>query len=172
MQPERFSGAWCGSERSAVFACMACAALAELSALLCRPRHLRYWNVDDEAGYELAGIQAHELGAAVGYCEFCGADCFLSAGSICGRVGRTAQSPQASGVDTGCVGSASSCHGCVDALDRRRGYRDADGACCTLVAIWFMFRLPRTNASMQSIYRKTGQLSSDELELVVEEAAH
>ena len=36
------------------------------------------------------------------------------------------------------------------------GYRDADGACCTLVAIWFMFRLPRMNASMQSIYRKTG----------------
>ncbi len=46
------------------------------------------------------------------------------------------------------------------------------GACCVLVAIWFTFRLPRMNASMQSIYCKTGQLPSDELEPVAEEAAH
>ncbi len=46
------------------------------------------------------------------------------------------------------------------------------GACCLLAALWFTFRLPRMNAAMQSIYRKTGQLSSDELEPVAEEAAH
>jgi hypothetical protein len=46
------------------------------------------------------------------------------------------------------------------------------GTCCTLVAIWFTFRLPRMNAVMQLIYHKTAQLPSDELEPVAEEAAH
>jgi MFS family permease len=38
------------------------------------------------------------------------------------------------------------------------------GACCILVALWFTFRLPRMNAIMRPIYRKTGQLPEDDSE--------
>ncbi len=45
------------------------------------------------------------------------------------------------------------------------------GACCLAATLWYTFRLPRMNAIMRPIYRKTGQFPELESEPDLEEAA-